>query len=59
MTALIGLALILVGAFLTRSVYRMGLTAGVRLGYGEGQRDAYANARRLLAERVEQMGGES
>jgi hypothetical protein len=53
------LTLVVVGAWLTRSVYRLGLTAGVRLGYGMGHNDATAAARRLVAERVEQLGSEA
>lgn len=47
-SALIALALILAGAFLTRSVYQLGMTAGVRLGYGYGRSEAYSEARRLI-----------
>lgn len=58
-SALTALALILVGALITRSVYRMGLAAGVRLGYGEGRNAAFAEARRLLTERIDELGGDA
>jgi hypothetical protein len=45
---LAALALLVAGALITRSVYRLGLTAGIRLGYGAGRGDAFAEARRLI-----------
>jgi hypothetical protein len=60
MTEVLGaLALVMCGAWLTRSVYQFGMTAGVRLGYGMGHNDATAAARRLVAERIEQLGSEA
>lgn len=60
MTALIGLALVIVGALISRGMYRLGMAAGIRLGYGYGHNDATAAARRLVAERVAELNsGES
>lgn len=57
MTApLIALGLVVIGALVTHITYRLGMTAGVRLGYGIGHAEATNAARRLVAERIAQMG---